>query len=110
MTEPAHLENDRTALLGFLQRQRDLVEWKVRETSDETLASVRMPERPLPAWHRPAPGERGAIWFRGSFAGETGMRFDSIEEDPDGDFHAEGVPMGGPPRRLRGRRRRDATR
>jgi uncharacterized protein DUF664 len=43
VTEPAHLGDERTTLLGFLQRQRDLVAWKVREASDETLASVRMP-------------------------------------------------------------------
>ena len=39
VTEPAHLGDERTTLLGFLQRQRDLVAWKVREASDETLAS-----------------------------------------------------------------------
>ena len=32
-------------------------------------------------------------WFREFFAGETGLDFDSSDEDPDGDFRAEGVPM-----------------
>ena len=29
VTEPTHLGDERTALLGYLQRQRDLVIWKV---------------------------------------------------------------------------------
>jgi hypothetical protein len=32
-------------------------------------------------------------WFREFFAGETGLEFDSSDEDPDGDFRAEGLPM-----------------
>ncbi len=93
VTEPAHLGDERTTLLGFLQRQRDLVAWKVREASDETLASVRMPSgltlhgivRHLTNVER--------SWFREFFAGETGLTFDSSDENPDGDFRAEGLPM-----------------
>lgn len=93
VTEPAHLGDERTALLGFLQRQRDLVAWKMREASDETLASVRMPSgltlhgivRHLENVER--------SWFREFFAGETGLRFDWTDEDPDADMRAEGVPM-----------------
>ena len=94
VTEAAHLGDERTTLLGFLQRQRDLVAWKVREASDETLASVRMPSGlTLHGIVRHLENvERG--WFRAFFAGETGLRFDSTDEDPDGDFRAEGVPMG----------------
>jgi uncharacterized damage-inducible protein DinB len=93
VTEPAHLGDERTTLVGFLQRQRDLVAWKVSDASDETLASVRVPSgltlhgivRHLTNVER--------SWFREFFAGETGLEFDSSEEDPDGDFRAEGVPM-----------------
>jgi uncharacterized damage-inducible protein DinB len=93
VTEPAHLGDERTTLLGFLQRQRDLVAWKVSEASDETLASVRAPSgltlhgivRHLTNVER--------SWFREFFAGETGLTFDSSDEDPDGDFRAEGMPM-----------------
>jgi uncharacterized damage-inducible protein DinB len=35
--------------------------------------------------------ERG--WFRQFFAGQTDLPFDSSDEDPDGDFRAEGVPI-----------------
>jgi len=32
-------------------------------------------------------------WFREFFAGQTGLRFDWTDEDPDADMRAEGVPM-----------------
>ena len=93
VTEAAHLGDERTTLLGFLQRQRDLVAWKMRDATDETLASVRMPSgltlhgivRHLENVER--------SWFRDFFAGESELRFDDSEEDPEGDFHAEGVPI-----------------
>ena len=93
VTEPAHVGDERTTLMGFLQRQRDLVAWKVREASDETLASVRTPSGlTLHGIVKHLENvERG--WFRRFFAGETGLRFDWTEDDPDGDFRAEGVPM-----------------
>jgi hypothetical protein len=73
VTEAAHLGDERTTLLGFLQRRRDLVAWKVREASDETLASVRMPSGlTLHGIVRHLENvERG--WFRDLFAGETGL-------------------------------------
>ncbi len=93
VTEPAHLGDERSTLLGFLQRQRDLVAWKMRDAPDETLASVSTPSgltlhgivRHLENVER--------SWFRDFFAGQPDLRFDDTEEDPDGDFHAEGVPM-----------------
>lgn len=93
VTEAAHVGDERTTLLGFLQRQRDLVAWKVREASDETLASVRMPSGlTLHGIVRHLENvERG--WFREVFAGETDLRFDGSDEDPDGDFRADGLPM-----------------
>jgi uncharacterized damage-inducible protein DinB len=93
MTEPAHLGDERTTLLGFLQRQRDLVAWKVREASDETLSSTRMPSGlTLHGIVRHLENvERG--WFRDFFAGETGLRYDATDEDPDAAFRAEGIPM-----------------
>ncbi len=93
VTEPAHVGDERTTLLGYLQRQRDLVAWKMRDASDETLASVRMPSgltlhgivRHLENVER--------SWFRDFFGGQTGLHFDSTDEDPDADMRAEGVPM-----------------
>jgi uncharacterized damage-inducible protein DinB len=93
VTEAAHVGDERTTLMGFLQRQRDLVAWKVREASDETLASVRMPSGlTMHGIVRHLENvERG--WFRLFFAGQTGLRFDATDEDPDADFRAVGVPM-----------------
>jgi uncharacterized damage-inducible protein DinB len=93
VTEPAHLGDERTTLLGFLQRQRDLVAWKMRDASDETLASVRMPSGlTLHGIVRHLENvERG--WFRDFFAGQTDLRYDATEEDPDAAFHPEGIPM-----------------
>ena len=93
VTSPASEADERTTLMGFLQRQRDLIVWKVSDASDETLASVRT-ESGL-TMHGVVRHlenvERG--WFRDFFAGETDLRFDDTEEDPEGDFRAEGVPI-----------------
>ena len=93
VTSPASEADERTTLMGFLQRQRDLIVWKVSDASDETLASVRT-ESGL-TMHGVVRHlenvERG--WFRDFFAGETDLRFDGTEEDPEGDFRAEGVPI-----------------
>jgi uncharacterized damage-inducible protein DinB len=93
VAEAPHVGDERTALTGFLQRQRDLVAWKVREASDETLGSVRTESGlTLHGIVRHLENvERG--WFREFFNGETGLRFDWTDEDPDADFRAEGVPM-----------------
>jgi uncharacterized damage-inducible protein DinB len=91
--EPAHLGDERTAILGYLQRQRDLVAWKMRDATDETLGSVSMPSglnlhgivRHLTNVER--------SWIREFFGGQTGLAFDATEEDPDGDFRHDGTPM-----------------
>jgi uncharacterized damage-inducible protein DinB len=93
VTEPAHLGDERTAILGYLQRQRDLVAWKMRDASDETLASVSMPSglnlhgivRHLTNVER--------SWIREFFGGQTGLEFDATEEDPDADFRNDGTPI-----------------
>jgi uncharacterized damage-inducible protein DinB len=93
VTEPAHVGDERTTLLGFLQRQRDLVAWKVREASDETLASVRTSSDLTLHGIVQHLTNVERSWFRAFFAGETGLRFDWSEDDPDGDFRAVGVSM-----------------
>jgi hypothetical protein len=102
VTEPAHVGDERTTLLGFLQRQRDLVAWKVRGASDEMLASVRMPSGlTLHGIVRHLENvERG--WFRDFFAGQTRLRYDATDEDPGRRFPRRGHPDGRPARRLRG--------
>jgi hypothetical protein len=85
VTEAAHVGDERTTLTGFLQRQRDLVAWKSRG-DDEALRSVGTASgltahgvvRHLENVER--------SWFREVFAGETGLRYDWTDEDPDAEF------------------------
>lgn len=87
VTEAAHLGDERTTLQGFLQRQRDLVAWKLRDASDDVLRAVNTPTgltlhgivRHLENVER--------SWFREVFAGEDDLSYDWTAEDPDGEFH-----------------------
>lgn len=87
VTEPAHLGDELTITLGFLQRQRDLVAWKMRGADDGVLRSVATPTgltlhglvRHLENVER--------SWLRDVFAGEQALAYDWTDEDPDGEFH-----------------------
>jgi uncharacterized protein DUF664 len=87
VTEAAHFGDERTTLLGFLQRQRDLVAWKVRGAPDNVLRSVSTPTgltlhgvvRHLEHVER--------SWFREVFAGEDDLVYAWTKDDPDGEFH-----------------------
>ncbi len=94
VTEAAHIGDERTALTGFLQRQRDLVAWKVRAATDESLRSVSTPSglslhgvvRHLENVER--------YWFREVFAGQSGLRYDWTDEDGDAEWRVPAdVPM-----------------
>lgn len=90
-TEPAHHGDERTAVTGFLQRQRDLVAWKVRGADDQALRGQET------ATGLTAHGvvrhltnvERS--WIRDVFAGEVGLGYDWTDEEPDGELQ---VPLG----------------
>lgn len=94
ITEAAHLGDERTALQGFLQRQRDLVAWKMQGAPDDALRSVASPTgltlhglvRHLEHVER--------SWIRDDFAGEDDLPYAWSEQDPDGEFHVPAdVPM-----------------
>jgi uncharacterized damage-inducible protein DinB len=93
VAEAAHLGDERTTLTGFLQRQRDLVAWKVRDADDDVLRSVGTDSglslhgvvRHLENVER--------SWFREDFAGETGLTYDWTDEDADAEFRPETVAM-----------------
>ena len=86
VTEAAHVGDERTTLTGFLQRQRDLVAWKLRGSDDGSLRSVGTASgltahgvvRHLENVER--------SWFREVFAGETGLSYDWTDEDPNAEF------------------------
>jgi hypothetical protein len=87
VTDPAYRGDERTSLMGFLQRQRDLVAWKVSGAADDRLRSASTPSgmtahgvvRHLTNVER--------HWFRDVFAGQDGLHYDFTDDDPDGDFH-----------------------
>jgi uncharacterized damage-inducible protein DinB len=87
LTDPAPLGDERTALIGFLQRQRDLVAWKVSGADDAVLRSVSTPTgmtvhglvRHLVNVER--------SWIRDDFAGQSDLVFDWTDDDPDGEWH-----------------------
>ncbi len=87
ITEAAHLGDERTTLAGFLQHQRDVVAWKLRDAADDVLRSVATPTgltlhgivRHLEHVER--------SWIRDDFAGESDLIYAWSDDDPDGDLH-----------------------
>jgi uncharacterized damage-inducible protein DinB len=91
ITEAAHYGDECTTLLGVLQRQRDLVAWKLRDVPHDVLGAVATPT---------GMGLHGLVrhltnversWLRDVFAGEEGVVFDWTEQDPDAEWR---VPAG----------------
>lgn len=86
VTEAAHRGDERTTLLGMLQRQRDLVAWKVRDVPDEQLRAVRTPTgMTLHGLVRHLTNVERS-WLRDDFAGQADLPFDWTDEDPDGEW------------------------
>jgi hypothetical protein len=61
ITEAAHHGDERTSLLGVLQRQRDLVAWKLRDIPDDVLGLVATPTGMGPSRPRAPPHQCGAL-------------------------------------------------
>jgi uncharacterized damage-inducible protein DinB len=86
VTEAAHFGDERTTVLGFLQRQRDLVAWKLAGPSDTDLRSVATATgltlhgivRHLTNVER--------SWIRDVFAAEPALAFDWSDDDPDAEM------------------------
>lgn len=84
---PPHQGDERTLLLDYLTRQRELVLWKLDGLPDEAARGVSSPTgltihglvRHLENVER--------SWIRKHFAGQEGLHFDWTDEDPDGDLH-----------------------
>ena len=86
ITEAAHHGDERTMLVGVLQRQRDLVAWKLRDAPDDALRPVQTPS---------GMSLHGLVqhltnversWLRYVFAGEPETSSDSAENAPDADW------------------------
>lgn len=86
VTDPAAQVGEREVLLAFLQRQRDLVAWKLTGVDDAALRAQSTPSgltahgvvRHLENVER--------SWLREVFAGQEGLTFDWSDEEPDGEF------------------------
>ena len=91
ITEAAHHGDEFTSLVGVLQRQRDLVAWKLRDAPDVVLAGVATPTgMSLPGLVRHLTNVERS-WLRDVFAGEKDLAFDWTEQDPDAEWR---VPAG----------------
>jgi hypothetical protein len=86
VTQAAAHGDERTTLLGFLQRQRDLIAWKCGGADEGALRPVSAPSglamhgivRHLENVER--------SWIRDRFAGERGLAYDWSDEEPDAEF------------------------
>jgi len=96
VTETAH-RGSKASRLGFRQRQRELVAWKLSGASESALRSVPAPSglgahglvRHLTNVERP--------WALDVFAGQERPAFDWTDEDPDGELDVpDGVTMAQP--------------
>lgn len=89
IAEAAHLGDEKTTLVGFLQRQRDLIAWKLRDAPDDALRAVRTPTgmtlhglvRHLEHVER--------SWIRDDFAAEADLVYAWSDDDPDGEWHVD---------------------
>ncbi|GAA1486506.1 DinB family protein [Brachybacterium fresconis] len=86
ITEAAHHGDERTTLLGVLQRQRDLVAWKLGGTTDQVLNSAATPSgMSLHGLVRHLTNVERS-WLRGVFAGQRDLCYDWTEEDPEAEW------------------------
>jgi uncharacterized damage-inducible protein DinB len=86
ITEAAHHGAERTVLLGVLQRQRDLVSWKLRDASDEVLRAMSTPTgMSLHGLVRHLTNVERS-WLRDVFAGQDGLSYDWTEQDPEAEW------------------------
>lgn len=86
ITEAAHHGDERTTCLGVLQRQRDLVAWKLGGATEQVLNSAATPS---------GMGLHGLVrhltnversWLRDVFAGQHDLRYDWTEDDPEAEW------------------------
>jgi hypothetical protein len=94
VAEAAHLGDERTALVGFLQHQRDLVAWKLAGADDAVLRSVATPTGLTLAGLVRHLENVERSWIRDVFAGQPDLAYDWTDDDPDGELHVPNdIPM-----------------
>jgi uncharacterized damage-inducible protein DinB len=92
--DPAPRGDERTALVGFLQRQRELVAWKLAGAGDDVLRAVATPTGMTPAGLIQHLTHVERFWIRDTFAGQKDLPYAWTDEDPDGEWKVPAdVPM-----------------
>jgi uncharacterized damage-inducible protein DinB len=86
VTDPAAQVGERASLLAFLQRQRDLVAWKLTGVDDGALRAQSTPSGLTAHGVVQHLEEVERSWLRAVFAGEQGLTFAWSEQDPDAAF------------------------
>ena len=84
---PPHQGDERTLLLDYLARQRELVFWKLDGLTDE---AARGPVTPTGLTIHGIVRHLENVersWWRRHVAGEQDLSFDWTDEDPDGEMH-----------------------
>lgn len=84
---PPHQGEERTLLLDYLARQRELVFWKLDGLSEE---AARGPSTPTGMTIHGIVRHLENVersWWRRHVAGEQDLSFDWTDEDPDGEMH-----------------------
>jgi uncharacterized damage-inducible protein DinB len=85
---PRHQLAERDMLLAYLQRQRELVHWKLAGLSDEAARTTATPSGMSIAGLVRHLTNVERSWFRRHLDGQQGLEFDWSDEDPDGDMRA----------------------
>jgi uncharacterized damage-inducible protein DinB len=86
VTEAAHHGDERTTLLGVLQRQRQLVAWKLTGAPNQVLSSAATPSgMSLHGLVRHLTNVERS-WLRDVFAGEEDLCYDWTEDDPEAEW------------------------
>lgn len=83
ITDPGPFADERTMLLGFLRRQRDLVAWKVADAPDDVLRSVSTATGLTPHGVVRHLTNVERSWLRHVFADQDDLSFDWTDDDPD---------------------------
>jgi uncharacterized damage-inducible protein DinB len=86
VTAPALRDDEVTTLTRMLQRQRDLVAWKLRDAPDEVLRKATTPTGMSPHGIVRHLTNVERSWLRRVFAGQPDLVFDWTDEDPDAEW------------------------
>ena len=89
VTDAAFQADERTTLTGFLQRQRDLVAWKLSGVPDEAIRAHATPSGLTAHGLVLHLVNTERSWFRNAFAAQPGLTFDWSEADRDGDWRPD---------------------